>query len=291
MTRLTKGLPDINLAGTLLSHYQVVDLIGAGGSGRVYRARDTRVPRCVAIKTLKSSASPARGLRTEAAALSRLAHPQIAHFYELLTHCGQDFIVMEFVPGATLDDVMKTGPLPTAEVIRLGTQMMQGLAAAHTAGVLHRDIKPGNLKITSAGDLKILDFGLATLTSDSVSASTLTDTGIFEIVGTAPYMAPERLRGEPSDQRADIFGAGAVLYEMATGQRAFSQQSLPHLITAILLESPPSPTSVHPLVPRALSRVIRKMLEKEPRKRYPNATAVVEELEALRRIPEPEPRS
>ena len=270
-----------------MSHYQVVGLIGTGGSGNVYRARDMRISRCVAIKTLKSGCTTARnlqGLRMEATALARLAHPQIARFHELITDAGRDFIVMEFVPGATLRDVMKTGPLPTAEVIRLGLQMMKGLAAAHAAGVVHRDIKPGNLKITSSGELKILDFGLAKLRPDSASVSTATDSSVFEIVGTAPYMAPERLRGERADERADIFSAGAVLYEMATGQRAFVQRSLPQLIAAILLDPPPSPRAVHPFVPELLSRIITRMLEKELADRYSSACVVIDELQALARM-------
>jgi serine/threonine protein kinase len=275
---------DFVVPGARLSHYEVVDLIGAGGSGRVYRARDTSAPRCVAIKTLKSFPAPACGclaLRSEAAALSRLAHPQIAQFYELFTDRGRDFIVMEFVPGATLDDVMKTGPLPTTEVLRLGIQMMRGLAAAHRAHVLHRDIKPGNLKITSSGELKILDFGLARFMAGEEIDNTSTDNDALAIVGTVPYMSPERLRGEAADQRADIFGAGAVLYEMATGRRAFGQRSLPHLLTAILFDAPLPATSIHPLVPEALSRVISKMLAKKASDRYATASLVVDELEAL----------
>jgi serine/threonine protein kinase len=209
-----------------------------------------------------------------------VAHPHIAQFYELFTHREQDFIVMEFVPGATLHDVLKTGPLPTEEVLRLGMQMMQAVAAAHTARVIHRDVKPGNMKITSSGALKVLDFGLARFKTEAVSASASTDTAVFEIVGTA-YTSPERLRGEPADQRADIFGAGAVLFEMATGRRAFDQHSLPHLLTAILLDPPPSPTRIYPLAPESLSRIITKMLEKEPGDRYTSASHVVEDLQRL----------
>ena len=159
----------IDLTGARLSHYRVIELIGEGGSGRVYRALDTRFARSVAIKAkkigaLKTGPCP---FRLEAEALSRVNDSRIVRFYELLTYRRSEFIVMEFVPGATLADLLKASPLPTDEVLRLGSQMLRGLAAVHAARVLHRDIKPGNLKITSSGQLKILDFGLAKFLPDA----------------------------------------------------------------------------------------------------------------------------
>jgi len=263
-----------------------MELIGEGGSGRVYRALDTHFERCVAIKAKKIGA-PKTGpcsLRLEAEALSRVNDCRVARFYELLTYSRSDFIVMEFVPGATLADLLKAGPLPTDEVLRLGSQMLRGLAAAHAARVLHCDIKPGNVKVTSSGQLKILDFGLATFLGRAESAEDVSEETGFHLYGTAPYTAPERWLGDPVDQRADLFSAGAVLYEIATGRRAFPQADFPHLVEAILFEERPPASSVHPLVPEALSRVIAKMIEKDPSHRHPSANAVADELDALERI-------
>ena len=282
-TRATKVPRGFDLTGTRLSHYRVIELIGEGGSGRVYRALDNRFARCVAIKAKKIGApktGPCR-LRLEAEALSRVNDRRIARFYELLTYSRSEFIVMEFVPGATLADLLKTGPLPTDEVLRLGSQMLRGLAAAHAARVLHRDIKPGNVKVTSSGQLKILDFGLAKFLPDA--GEMVSDLTGFHLFGTAPYTAPERWLGDPVDQRADIFSAGAVLYEMATGRRAFPQNDLPHLVETILFEERPTASSVHPLVPEALSHVIARMLERDPGQRQPCASAVADELDALGR--------
>ena len=169
---------------------------------------------------------------------------------------------MEFVPGATLADLLKTGPLSTHEVLRLGSQMLRGLAAAHAARVLHCDIKPGNVKVTSSGQLKILDFGLAEFLAGAGEG--MAEEAGFHLFGTAPYTAPERWLGDPVDQRADIFSAGAVLYEIATGRRAFPQADLPHLVDTILFGERPTASSVHPLVPEALSCVIARMLRETP---------------------------
>lgn len=273
---------NVDLTGARLSHYRVVELIGEGGAGCVYRAVDTQRARSVAIKVAKgsASASPYR-LRQEAQALSRLNDPRIAHLYELLTHGRREFIVMEFVPGVTLAELLKAGPLPVDEVIWLGTQLLRGLAAAHAARVLHRDIKPGNIKVTSSGELKILDFGLAKLLPGA--GETVSDVTGFHLFGTAPYTAPERWLGDPVDQRADVFSAGAVLYEMATGRRAFPQSDLPHLVETILFEKRPNASSVHPGVPEALSRIIARMLERDPCRRHPCADLVAAELDALAR--------
>ena len=282
--RAAKAPRGIDLTGARLAHYRVSELIGEGGSGRVYRALDTRFARCVAIKAKKIGA-PKTGpyrFRLEAEALSRVNDSRIVRFYELLTYSRSEFIVMEFVPGATLADLLKTGPLSTDEVLRLGSQMLRGLAAAHAARVLHRDIKPGNVKITSSGQLKILDFGLAKFLPDA--GERVSDETGFHLFGTAPYTAPERWLGDPVDQRADIFSAGAVLYEMATGRRAFPQADLPHLVETILFEERPTASSVHPLVPEALARVIARMLERDPCQRHPCASAVADELDGLGRI-------
>jgi serine/threonine protein kinase len=286
---------DADMTGRTIDHYSIVALIAAGGQGRVYRGRDERLQRAVAIKVLGAdrASDPAarRNLIMEARALSRLNHPHVAAVYDFVTQGGCDYLVMEFVPGATLRDFLAGGPLPAGEVLRLGGQMAQGLACAHRANLVHRDIKPGNLKITSSGELKILDFGLAKLLPggtifDDGSGTTISGA----VVGTVPYMAPERLRGEDADQRSDIFSVGAVLYEMATGVPAYPQRNLADLVEGILQQEPLPPSAVNPHVPLALERVIVKALRKEPAARYENAAALAASLDALVAGSRPGPR-
>jgi serine/threonine protein kinase len=270
-----------DLAGTSVSRYAIVDLIGAGGMGRVYRARDDRLQRQVAIKVrgreMGSDPHRERELMAEARALSRLSHPHVAAIYDFLTESEREFIVMEYVPGATLKEILARGPLPFEDVVRLGTQMMQGLAAAHAAELVHCDIKPANLKITSAGELKILDFGLAQLMPGSgVKDLSTRRPSEFGPIGTMPYMAPEQLRGEVSDGRSDVFSAGAVLYEMATGHQAFPQQRIAQLVDAILHENPVAPSTINTRVPPSFDRLVKKAMEKRPSRRYQTAN----ELEA-----------
>ena len=277
---------DADLTGRRIDHYSIVALIAAGGQGRVYRGRDERLQREVAIKVLRvdriSDPAARRTLMTEARVLSRLNHPNVAGIYDFVTQGGCDYIVMEFVAGATLHDVLAGGPLPAAEVLRLGSQIAHGLACAHAASVVHRDIKPGNLKITSCGELKILDFGLAKL----LPAAAIVDNGTRTtasgaVAGTVPYMAPERLRGEEADERSDIFSVGTVLYEMATGVPAFPQRSLAALVDAILHEEPAAPSAVNPHLPRALERIIVKSLQKGRTERHQSAAALAEALDQL----------
>lgn len=281
---------DTELIGTTVSRYSIVDMIGCGGMGRVYRARDERLQRHVAIKVCNrqrgSQSDPERELQAEARALSRLSHPHIAAIYDLLSEAERDFIVMEFVAGATLKELLAHGPLPFPEVLRLGKQMMQGLAAAHGAQLVHRDIKPANLKVTPSGELKILDFGLAQLLP---SASGKKPTGDlttrtatqFGFEGTMPYMSPEQLCGEYADERSDIFSAGAVLYEMATGFRAFPQTRMALLVDAILHQQPVEPSVVNPSVPTAFDRLVRRAMEKCPSRRYQRAGELEAALDAL----------
>jgi eukaryotic-like serine/threonine-protein kinase len=277
---------DVDFTGTTIDHYDVVALIQAGGQGRVYHGRDQRLRRDVAIKVLGGSCAPdrarRRGLISEAQALSRLNHPHVAGVYDFVTEDDRDFMVMEYVAGATLAEIVASGPLPPPEVGRLGAQLARGLAAAHDAGVIHCDVKPGNLKITSRGELKILDFGIARLTRGGVlldpGARTATDAPLR---GTIPYMAPEQLRGERPDERTDIFSAGAVLYEMATGRPAFPQRSLARLVHAIEHDDPAPASDLNPLVPIALERVIRTAMRKDPRQRHAGAAALGDALDAL----------
>jgi serine/threonine protein kinase len=223
-----------------------------------------------------------RNLMTEARILSRLNHPNVAGVYDFVTQGGWDYLVMEFVPGATLRDVLAGGPLPAGEVVRLGLQIAHGLACAHAAHVVHCDLKPANLKVTSSGELKILDFGLAKLLPGGAILDNDTETPVSgAIVGTVPYMSPERLRGEDADERSDIFSAGAVLYEMATGVPAFPQRSLASMVDAILEQEPAAPSAVHPHVPLALERIVMRALRKERAARFQTADALAAALGEL----------
>ena len=277
---------DEDLTGQTVGPYRIVALIGTGGQGRVYRGLHRRLPREVAIKVLASDrlCDPAarRSLVLEASALSRLSHPHVAGIHDLLSHSGRDFLVMEFVPGATLRDVLAGGPLPPWEVLRLGAQMARGLAAAHAANIVHRDVNPSNIKITTGGELKILDFGLAKLLRAGAlldnASRTPTDAAV---VGTIPYMSPEQLRGDAADPRGDVFSAGVVLYEMATGCPAFPQRSLATLIEAIQHVEPQAPSAVNPLVPLALEDVIVRAMQKDPRDRQQGALEMAASLEEL----------
>src|SRR5579885_3608839 len=202
-----------------LSHYRVLEQIGAGGMGVVYRAHDEQLERDVAIKVLPpgtlADESARRRFRKEALALAKLNHPNIGGIYEFGSQNGCDFLVMELVSGLTLDAKLAAGPLPEDEVLRLGIQLADGLQAAHAQGIIQRDLKPGNLRLTSDGRLKILDFGLAHWSApDDIAAATVTLTKAQEVSGTVPYMAPEQLRGQKADERSDLYSAGAVLYEL-----------------------------------------------------------------------------
>ena len=276
-----------DLIGTTVSRYAIVDLIGSGGMGRVYRARDGRLQRHVAIKVChRQRGSQADGepqLEAEARALSRLSHPHIAAIYDFLSESERDCIVMEFVAGATLKELLVNGPLPFPKALRLGKQMMRGLAAAHHAQLVHRDIKPANLKVTPTGELKILDFGLAQSLPPASGNQELTTRSHneFDIVGTMPYMSPEQLRGEPADERSDIFSAGAVLYEMATGLQPFPQTGMALLVDAILHQQPINPSMVNPEVSTAFDGVVRRAMEKRPSRRYQRASELEAALEAL----------
>lgn len=282
---------DKDFAGSRVARYAIVELIGSGGMSRVYRARDEWLQRDVAIKVRnrQPGSSPHEELElvAEARALSRLSHPHIAAIYDFLSESERDFIVMEFVPGATVKELLAGGPLPFAEVLRLGKQLMQGLAAAHEAQLVHRDIKPANLKVTASGDLKILDFGLAEPLPSSMASNDLSrelskqSHPEFGLIGTMPYMAPEQLCGQPADQRSDIFSAGAVLYEMATGQQAFPQTTMALLVDAILHHNPVGPSICNPLVPPEFDGVVGKALEKRPSRRYRAAAELEAALSGL----------
>jgi eukaryotic-like serine/threonine-protein kinase len=198
---------------------------------------------------LLSEEGARKRFRKEALALARLNHPNIATIFEFGSDDGRDFLVTEYIPGITLDHKLASGPMSADEVIGLGVQLANGLAAAHDQGLVHRDLKPGNLRLTPDGRLKILDFGLAQLAPRSSElGNTVTLTRTKEIAGTLPYMAPEQLRGSMADARSDIWAAGAVLHEMATGKRPFPDSNTPLLINAILNSLPRAPSKSNPKI-------------------------------------------
>ncbi|MFY9528153.1 MAG: protein kinase [Candidatus Acidiferrales bacterium] len=260
--------------------------IGAGGMGEVYRAHDEQLDRDVALKVLPAGALADDAARKqfckEALALARLNHPNIETVFEFISQDGVDFLAMELIAGSSLSERLKEGPLPAQEIQRLGIQLAEGLTAAHDQGIIHRDLKPGNLFLTPDGHLKILDFGLAKIIhpewGTDVTQSTAADSSA--ISGTVPYMSPEQLRGLPVDVRSDIYAAGAVLYEMATGQRPFPQSQSVELVGAILHQTSPPPRSLNSHVSSGLEAVICKSLEKEPRRRYQSARELLAALEA-----------
>jgi tetratricopeptide (TPR) repeat protein len=275
------------MIGQTLGHYRIVEEIGAGGMGEVYRAHDQQLDRDVALKVLPvgtlSDEAARKRFRTEALALAKLNHPNIETVHEFSTQDGVDFLAMELIPGFVLSEKLKEGPLPEKEILRLGTQLAEGLAAAHEHRVIHRDLKPSNLMITPDSRLKILDFGLARLLQPpqevdlTVSVSTKTGT----IFGTVPYMSPEQLRGLPVDERSDIYAAGALLYEMATGHRPFPQSQGAELVGAILHETPDPPSSHNQRITPILESVITKALEKDPAQRYQSARELKVALEGV----------
>ncbi len=274
------------MIGKTLGHYKVLDEIGAGGMGVVYRAHDTRLERDVALKVLPAGLllEPAarKRFRTEALALARLNHPNICSVFDFDTQDDTDFLVMEFVPGTSFDVKLSSGSLPLHEVPRLGAQLAAGLEAAHAQGVLHRDLKPGNLRVTPDGRLKILDFGLAKLFHPDASPEvTLSASETSSFSGTAPYMAPEQLRGEPLDPRADIYSAGAVLYQFAAGRRPFSERQLAKLIDAVLNQTLLPPSHFNRRISPALDSIILKTMDRRPERRYQSARELQIDLERL----------
>src|SRR5215471_8927753 len=265
--------------------FVIAGTVGAGGMGEVYRARDSRLHREVAIKVLaKAGADAARRFTGEAQAASALNHPNIVTVYDVGVHDDVPYIVSELVDGTALRGLLVRAPLPVRDVLDLAVQMADGLAAAHAAGIVHRDFKPENVMVTREGRVKILDFGLALVGSHDGAAGaldvTLTQTGI--IVGTIPYMSPEQARGGTVDYRTDQFSFGLTLYELLAGRRAFQAETAPQTLAAIL-EDEPEPLGKHnPRVPAPLRWVIERCLAKEPRQRYDSTVDLARELRTLR---------
>ena len=272
--------------GSRLGPYEILSALGAGGMGEVYRAKDTRLDRVVAVKVLPQHLSDHPDLRQrferEARAISSLSHAHICALYDVGHQDGVDYLVMEYLEGETLAERLTKGPLPTDQLLRYGIEIAEALEKAHRQGIVHRDLKPGNIMLTRAG-VKLLDFGLAkaaggpatapgalsTLATEVVSGQALTAEGT--LLGTFQYMAPEQLEGKEADARTDLFAFGAVLYEMATGRAAFRGKSHASLISAIMTGEPEPLTTVQPLTPPALERVIRTCLAKDPDDRWQTA--------------------
>ncbi len=274
--------------GTRLGPYEILGVIGAGGMGEVYRARDTRLDRTVAIKVLPanllSEPEAKQRFEREARAVSSLNHPHICVLYDV----GTDFFVMEYLEGESLAARLEKGPLAPAEVLRIGIEVADALSAAHRADLIHRDLKPGNIMLTKSG-AKLLDFGLARSAgleapTDATKSPTLSRplTKAGTIVGTFQYMAPEQLEGRDTDARTDIFALGSVLYEMATGKRAFAGSSQASLIASILKEEPRAMSELVPMTPPALEHVVKRCLAKEPENRWQNVRDVMLELQWIR---------
>ena len=278
-------------SGTKLGPYEIIALIGAGGMGEVYRARDTRLGREVALKVLPESfsrdADRLRRFEQEARAVAALNHPNILAIHDIGEDSGSPFIVSELLEGSSLRAELEHGPLSARKASDYAAQIAQGLAAAHDKNIVHRDLKPENIFLTKEGRVKILDFGLAKLAPDARNpkgdgltlTSSPTEAGM--VLGTTGYMAPEQVRGAAVDSRTDIFAFGAVLYEMISGQRAFRRDTAAETMTAILKEDPPELGEMdHPVSP-GLERIVRRCLEKQPEQRFQSAKDLAFALEAL----------
>ncbi|MEO8587138.1 MAG: protein kinase, partial [Acidobacteriota bacterium] len=270
--------------GTRLGPYEILSPLGAGGMGEVYRARDTRLERDVAVKILRPTDSTSQEMKLrferEAKAISQLSHPNICALYDVGSHEGTEYLVMEYLEGETLAIRLEKGALPLPQVISIGVQIADALDRAHRQGIVHRDLKPANVMLTKGG-VKLLDFGLAKTLAPAVQPSGLTSSPTMAspqhltqqgtILGTFQYMAPEQLEGSEADARSDIFSFGAVLYEMATGRKAFDGKSQASLIGSILKDTPPPASSIAPMTPPALDRLIATCLSKDPEDRLQTA--------------------
>jgi eukaryotic-like serine/threonine-protein kinase len=274
------------MIGQRVARYLILEKIGAGGMGVVYRARDERLERDVALKVLppgifRDEAARKR-FRKEALALSKLNHPNIATIHDFDSQDGVDFLVMEFITGTTLSHKLRSDGLSEKEVLSLGLQIASALEEAHEHGIVHRDLKPSNIFLTPKNQIKILDFGLAVLLKPEEAADiTLSDSDVTGISGTLPYMAPEQLLGKPADTRSDIYSVGTVLFEMATGSRPFEDKVSTVLSNDIIYKQPPRPASLRNNLSARLEEIILKCLEKAPGDRYQSAKELVVDLRRL----------
>jgi Tol biopolymer transport system component len=275
--------------GARLGPYEIVSALGAGGMGEVYRARDPRLGRDVAIKVLpgvfSADVDRLHRFEQEARAAAALSHPNILAVLDIGTDANAPFIVSELLEGETLRERVTAGPVAVRKAVQLALAIANGLTAAHEKGILHRDLKPENIFVTGDNRAKILDFGLAKLTQDpsaagsSIVTAPATQPGV--VLGTVGYMAPEQVRGLPVDQRADLFALGAILYELLSGRRAFSRDTAPETMTAILNEDPPDLSAAAPAVPPDLARIVNRCLEKRPSDRFQTASDLAFALQGL----------
>ncbi|HEY3204698.1 MAG TPA: protein kinase [Thermoanaerobaculia bacterium] len=275
-------------SGSRLGPYEILAPLGAGGMGEVYKARDTRLERTVAVKVLpqglSSSAEVRQRFEREARTISQLSHPHICALYDVGREGETEYLVMEYLEGETLSDRLAKGPLPLEQTMRYGIEIADALDKAHRQGIVHRDLKPGNVMLTKSG-VKLLDFGLAKAVAPSTpqqltsfpTQQALTQEGT--ILGTFQYMAPEQLEGRDADARTDIFAFGAVLHEMATGKKAFSGASQASLISSIMGSEPPAVSTVSPMTPPAFDRIVRTCLAKDPEERWQSAADIKRELQ------------
>jgi serine/threonine protein kinase len=280
------------------AQYELLEKLGDGGMGSVYRARDKRLNRIVAIKVLKAGGGRdterQRRFILEAQAASALNHPNIITIHDLAFQDGEQMMVMECVAGRSLSELIRDQPLPVELVAEYGAQIADALATAHAAGIVHRDLKPSNVMVNDRGLVKVLDFGLAKLVGPDVSDSDATRSGVAltvegTLLGTVAYMSPEQAQGKTVDARADIFSFGAMLYEMVTGKPAFGSSNPISTLTAILRDEARPIPELTPNVPTELQGVVYYCLRKQPEERYQSMAQVRDALLALRRSYQPEP--
>jgi hypothetical protein len=278
------------MVGSCLAHYQVLELLGRGGMGEVYAAEDTRLRRKVAIKVLPAAmaADPERRRRfeREAQAIASLNHPGIVTIHSVEHEGGVSFLTMELVEGTTLADLVPEGGMPLAQFLRIAVPLADAVNAAHERGILHRDLKPGNVMVTPEGRVKVLDFGLAKLTEAAQDAALVMrdgphTTSAGQIIGTLFYMAPEQAEGKPVDHRADIFALGVMLYELAVGLRPFAGETNVSVLTSLLRDTPRPLIELRHDLPAVLGDILQRCMEKDPEKRYRSAAALRADLEAL----------